>query len=235
MIFPNLEVEPIVQISDRTRLNATKTFASKDGPLITSVEIEPEAGAGFLAVTGSSFKDWLTDWEYETAGTKVVTVRINNIPGPTFVTKTASILVVDAATDMLFATDQDLTMEEPDILKSVRAGRNSYKDVHREAQTQIVDILNRKGYRNSEGAKITKAMLIDKSEVREMAKYRALQIIFSGLSNQIGDLFQQKADLYESKFSLVSQRQILGLDLNADGMIESGEGVNIYSARLVTR
>lgn len=233
MIFPNLELEAKVQVSDRTRLSAIKTYASKDGPAIALVEIEPEAGNGFINVTGSSAKDWFTDWEYATAGTKAVTLRLNNAGTP--VTKAFSIDVLTAVDDRLFSADSDLIQEEPDILKYVKAGRNSYKDVHREAQTQILDLLNRKGYRTSAGGVITKTEVADISQVKEMSKYLVLKLIFSGVSNQVGDVFNLKSVFYDSKFETAIQRQIIGLDLNDDGNADVGEGVNLSSARMIRR
>jgi hypothetical protein len=61
MIFPLVESEPIVQVSDKTRLSAVKSFKSNDEPAISLVEIEPESGSGFINVTGSPInsKNWL--------------------------------------------------------------------------------------------------------------------------------------------------------------------------------
>jgi hypothetical protein len=77
--------------------------------------------------------------------------------------------------------------------------------------------------------------VVDHTQVREIAKYLALAIIFNGLSNQVGDIFSQKTAFYQSKYGEATQRQILGLDLNKDGTVEANEGVNIYSAKLVRR
>ena len=56
-IFPNAELEEVVQVDDKTRLDARKSFVSKDEADVTLIEVEPEAGSGFIDVTGSSFKD----------------------------------------------------------------------------------------------------------------------------------------------------------------------------------
>jgi hypothetical protein len=233
MIFPVIETEAIVQVGDKTRLNATKTYGAKGAAAIAKVEIEPEAGAGFVNVTDVKPSNWFTDWQYVTSGTKTITLQINGDTTP--VTITSTISIVTEAADMLFAADSDLIMEEPDILRWLKAGRSSFKDVHREVQTQIVDMLNRKGYRTTDGSPITKQEIVDHSQIREIAKYWALMIIFNAQSNQVGDVFSAKAQEYNSKLNTVLQRQILGLDLNRDGNIESGEGVNIHSSTLLRR
>lgn len=237
MIFPNLELEPVVQVADKTRLSAVKSYGSK-GEAITKVEIQPYAGGPWIDVTGSpiSTKNWYTDWEYDTAGTKVVSLRVND-GSPSAVTITKNISVITEADDALFATDADLAFEEPEILKYVKDGRNSYKDVHREAQKQILDLLNRKGYRTTSGGPITKANVKDLTQVREMAKYLALHIVFEGLSNVVGDVFSAKSQGYRGQYTTAQDRQIIGLDLNEDGEVDTayGEGVDLSAARLIRR
>lgn len=230
-IFPNLEVEAVLAVDDRTRLDASKTFSSKDGPTIDKVEIEPESGSGFIEVTGTKSSDWWTDWQYDTAGTKVVTVRVNGDTTP--VLATATIEVLTDADDALFAKDSDLIQEEPDVLKFVKKGRNSFKDVHREAQKEILDLLDRKGYRFTDGTKLTKDAVVDKSEVRTMGKYLALHLIFSGQSNQLDDIHRRKAAEYWSKYLTASERQVIGLDLDQDAVVSQGEGVVLRTAKLL--
>jgi hypothetical protein len=236
MIFPNLEVEAVVQVSDRTRLDASKSYASK-GPLsIVTVEIQPDVAEPWIDVTGTKPSDWLTDWEYATDGVKNVGVRITDsgTPTPTQYTKFRQILVLSEADDALWSTDADLTAEEPDILKYVRKGRNTFKDVHREAQMQILEMLDRKGYRIA-GRKIEASDLVDISEVSEMSRYLALSMILSGQRSQTDDVYQVKAERYFSKYQIAQQRQIIGIDMDEDGEVREGEGVMPATARLVRR
>jgi hypothetical protein len=78
-IFGVLESDPIVQVSDKIRLKADRSFVSKDEAAITLVEIEPVAGNGFIDVTGSSSSDWYLDWSYSTDGTAVTSLRITRM------------------------------------------------------------------------------------------------------------------------------------------------------------
>ena len=68
-----------------------------------------------------------------------------------------------------------------------------------------------------------------------MAKYFALHLIYSGISNAVGDLFNNKAKEYWSKYLVASSRKIIGLDLNGDGEISPGEGVNLSAARMIRK
>lgn len=229
-LFPNLELEAIVQVDDKTRLDGTKTFASKDGPAITQVEIKPETSGAYIDVTGTKQTDWFTDWQYSSAGLKTVSIRVN---GTDVVTKTIS--VVTEASDALFAADGDLIAEEPDVLKYVKKGRNTFKDVHREVQNTILKLLDDKGYIFSDGTKITKAAITDVSEVRVWAKYLALHFIFNAQANVLDDIFARKSALYDSKAKLAAQTTILRLDLNKDGVADINEGVTLGSALMSRR
>ena len=230
-IYPTLEIEKIVQVNDRTRVSAVKSYADKSGDTINKVEIQLAAAGPWLDVTSTKESDWYTDAQYTTDGDHVITVRINNDTTPVLASKT--ITIISEADDALFATDGDLTAEEPDVLRYVRKGRNTFKDVHRQTQIELLDIINRKGYRTLAGDKITAADAVDKTEVRGMGKYMALYMIYYGLSNVVGDIFEQKAATYWSRYLTVSDRQIIGLDLNADGKVDNGEGVNMRVAKMV--
>lgn len=231
-IFPHLELEASVQTDDRTRLSAIKSYASKDGPAIVKVEIQPEASEAFVEVTGTKAADWFTDWQYTSGGVKVVVVKINGATTP--VLFTSSLTVITEVDDALFAEDSDLTQEEPDILKYVKPGRNSFKDVHREVQRLIIDEFDRKGYIFSDGTKVTKAAVTDVSEVRQWAKYWALAMIYNGNSNILDDINAQKSKYYMSKALEVVDRTITRLDLNKDGTADIQEGVK-FSTSLLSR
>lgn len=235
-IFPTLEHEAKVQVKDRTRIEAVKSFSDKSGPVITKVEIQPYLAADWIDVTGPTplkSDNWFTDYAYDADGEKTISVRINE--GVDEVLASSTVMVISEADDALFSNDQDLTQDEPDVLRYVRRGRNTFKDVHREAQKEILDMLNRKGYRDYSGNKINKAMVVDKAEVRTMSKYLTLHLIYSGISNVVGDIFFQKSNSYWSKYMTASSRNIIGLDLDGDDVLSAGEGVNTRASRMLRR
>lgn len=150
-IFPNLELESTLQANDKTRLNATRSYAS-GGSAITKVEIKPTAAEAFYDVT----EEMYLDWQYATAATHAVTVKLNG-GSPSEITLTKDLTVVSEATDNLFANDDDLRKHEPDIMKYLVEGRASFKDVHRRAQTLILAWLDKEGYIDDFGDKLTVA------------------------------------------------------------------------------
>lgn len=232
-IFPRLRFEEIVQQYDKTRLDATTTFVSKDESAITKVEIEPNTGDGFIEVTGTSYKDWYLDWIYATAGTKTVSVKVTTGGSP--ITETFSLEVVDEATDYLFSNDVDLIGYEKDIQKSIKPGRDTWKDYHRKARDLIVKFFDDKGFIKSDGTKITKDDFKDLDEVRQWSACLTLSLIYQNLSNAVDDIFQTKAKIYESKAFDQRYRAVFRLDLDGSGTIEYGENVVPTSARLMRR
>ena len=232
-IFGNLELEEIVQENDKTRLDATKSFVSKDEAAITLVEIEPEASAGFIDVTGTSFRDWFLDWEYSTDGTKTVSVRITTDGAP--VTSTATMDVITAADDKLFSGDQDITALEPDILQWIRPGRNTFLDVHRKAQVLILDWINDLGVRNNDLTRVSKDEIVDTEEVRKWSENLVLRLIFEGISNAVDDTFARKAAVYAAREAEAKNRAKIRFDADKDGVAESGEFVPFKTMDLFRR
>ena len=228
-IFPNLELEDKIQLNDKTRLDARKSFVSVDEALITLVEIQPEATGSFIDVTVLKY----LDWEYEIPGTKAVTVRITTDGAA--VTRSKNIEAVDAATDALFSSDEQLTSHEPDILKYVRAGRNSFLNKHRESQTRIMGWLDEHRVTDIQGKKLSIASIVDVTEVSEWSKYQTLQFIFEGISNDVDDIFSDKAKKYGRMVEETRNRAVLRLDVNGDGEIDLAEGYDMRSGTLVRR
>jgi len=229
-IFPNIETDSVVQVNDKFRISAEKTFQSQDETQITDVEIEPEAGAGFISGMDTNPKNWILDWEYSTDGTKVITLRITNGGGSQ--SKTASIVVLTEANDKLFSDDNDLVEWESDIKRYVPKGRNTFKYVHREAQTQILEYLYRIGVVSSTGVRLTKDSIIDIEEVRQWSKFKVLKIIFNDVSTVVGDKFEQLSSRYMGYAQEAGHKAILKLDLNGDGNADSTENVDLTWRRL---
>ena len=234
MIFPVVQLEKTLQINDKTRLLGVESFADKSEAAISLVEIEPEAAAGFVIVTGSSSKDWFLDWVYSgSSRTVTVTVRVTTDGAP--VTNTSTIDLLEVVDDNLFSSDGDLTAQEPDILKFITDGRASYLDVHRQAQEQIMAYIDEAGYTDTSGNRLTKDAVLDIDEVNQWSKSLVLQLIYQGLSNAVDDVFDRKAKLYESETQLHKTRLVLRLDRDGDGTLESGEALRFQSLELRRR
>lgn len=221
MVFINVDLEKVVQVDDKTRIDCTKTFVAKGSPDIQTLTITPSALSSPIDVTGSSSRDWFLDWSYDSDGTQTITVQAND--GVTTYTKIVSLPVVTAVDDRLFSSDDQLLEEEPEITKWIVEGRNSFLDVHRRAKELILSYFDTQGYRNLDGSKITDAEIIDISEVSEWSKYLALHLIFKGRSNTTDDIFSTKSKLYEGRMIEKRDRVFLAYDWNKDGSLSFSE------------
>ena len=63
-LFAILDFEPEVQLNDKTRLHAGKSFASKAVADLTSITIAPERTATPVEVYAADSKNWFLDWSY---------------------------------------------------------------------------------------------------------------------------------------------------------------------------
>jgi len=218
-IFGYIETEDIVQENDKFRISAHKSYVSKDESAITAIEIEPEAGAGFINVYNIDSDNWYLDWEYTTDGTKTISLRVTTDGAPVTITK--DITCLTEADDKLFSTDQDLFRHETDILKYVPRGKNTYKFMHRLAQTEILEQLYKDGYTTIDNLKLTKDNVIRIDELTQWSKFVTLRIIFRNLSNAIDDIYDRKSKSYQNDEHMWRTKAILKLDFNGDG--EQGE------------
>lgn len=189
-IFPYLDLEPTVQVGDRTRLDASKTFFTPDSGEVVSFHIN--AGAGYINVTADKY----LDYAFGSSGVQVIQCRvITSTPNATGV-GSASLNVVTIAQDNLYATDQDLKQHEPDILRWIENGKNTFLNVHRRAKKIMLDWLTREGYRNWNWSTYNGTEFYALAEVNQWATFTALRLIFEGISNSTEDVFHEKSLRY---------------------------------------
>lgn len=233
-IFGNIELESMVQVNDKTRINCSKSFVSKDNASVTLVRIKPESTGSFITVSGSPVlaKDFILDWEYATSGTKTVTLEITAGVLQTF---TKTIEVVSASSDSLYSSDSDLTAIEPDILKWIPSGRNSFLNVHRAAQGLILDWLDSIRVWRNDGTKLTKADLKLTDDLKQLSIYTTLELIFMGISNKVDDVFLAKAREYRAKSLDVKNRGRIQADFNGNGTLEKEDAYDMKSFRIYRR
>lgn len=139
--------------------------------------------------------------------------------------------------DALFSSDSDLIEHEPDLLKWLPDGKNSYKFIHRRAQELILAFLDEQGYTDIYRNKFLLDAIIDLDEVKEWSTFLALRLIFKGNQNAVDDVFGQKSAMYLDEEKRARNRAILRLDLNNDGVLEdnSNESFTVSSISVARR
>lgn len=231
--FPNLELEKTLQVNDKTRLSATKSFVSTGEGAITDIEIDPGTGVYVSVYSAGVQANWYLDYQYTSAGTRTINCRLTTGAGNTIIS--GSLPVVTVASDYLFSNDQDIAAHESDILKYVRPGRNSFKDIHRRAQELILAWLDEQGYVDADGNRLTKASLVDIEEVRQWSTFQCLELICFDQSNAIDDIWDRKSKAYAERKVQAQNRSILRFDRNNDGSIDDGENFSVSSSNAVRR
>lgn len=220
MIFPKLEAEAIVQINDKTRLDARKTFVSSDD-VLRRIEIDPGTGV-YYDVTSDGYLDFA--YSVDQIYTPLLRLNSDNVTDQVF---TASQLeIISVGNDNLFSDDKDLINYEDDILNYVREGRNSFLDKHRLAQSMIMDEIARQGIRNPDDDSLfTADQLVNIQEFNEWSATLTLSIIFNSLNNSSEDIFSIKANNYNSMAILKKKRALMVLELDVTGSGSTEETV----------
>lgn len=237
MIFPKLTLENIVQVDDKTRLDGSLSFITKDEADITLVEIEPDTGAGFIDVTGNldrpeANKQWYLDWAYSSDGDKSVTIRITTDGAPT--TKTFTLPIISEADDRLFSNDDELVSHEAEILRYLKKGKSSYRYQHRRAQARILAWLDEHRIWKTDDSRFVKEDIHDIQEVKEWSIFETLTLIFEDQVVSVDDVFSQKLMSYKKLRDGARNRGALRLDRDGDGENERVP-YDIKTARMVRR
>lgn len=233
MLFPKISNESVLQVGDKTRIGATRSYVSKDEAALTSVRIDSGDGSGFIDVFGASYRDWYLDYEYATDGTKTVTVEVDNGSGP--VTTSSTIQVLSVVDDNLFSNDDDLRSIKTDVLKWLPDGKSSFNYVHRRAQVEIMKFFDLIGKTDRTGLKLTKAAVVDVDEVKQWSAYLTLMLIYRDFQNSVDDVFKEQAIDFNSEMLKFRKRAYVRLDIDGDGIVDKHEGVNLLSFDLIRR
>lgn len=239
MIFPTIESDDVVQVGDKFRIYADKTYKTPDEAAYTKVEIEPYAGAGFIEVQGDLSKpkpekNWFLDFQFPSSGAKVISLRVTTNGAPVTVTKTVTCLT--EAEDNLFSDDNLLKEVQEDIFKLIPDGRSSFKYKHRAAQNYMLDWLWNNGYYKSVGAGVepfTKADVVDVEFISDWATYVCLRMLYESNQSQGGDVFRQKAGDFMNKEERAREKFLIKLDTDGDGNLSVNEGEQVTSRRLI--
>ncbi|MBC96407.1 MAG: hypothetical protein CME63_01550 [Halobacteriovoraceae bacterium] len=226
MIFALIEAVKIAQTNELVRINAKDSFAN-GADEITKVEIRPKTGEAWVDVSEA---DHLLDWIYDTEEIVTASVRINDT-----VEKSISFEIVSEETDKLFSSDKDLYALETEIRNLIPCEYSTWNYKHREAQKAILEELNTRGLRDSEGKEITKQNIEITKELNAWSKYLTLYLIYFDKASSQESIYWEKAMRYKRASDKASNdRLFLTLDKNGAG---DNEVVNlgIDSARVVRR
>ncbi len=163
---------------------------------------------------------------------KIVTVFADDGADNLSINKTIKLYSVDG--DALFSDDQDLMGQKSDILRWTKAGRNSFLDVHRKAQREIIDFFRGKGFINSFGDPLRLKNFVKPDDLNQWSVFLTLRLIFDDISDEAEDIHFLEARQFEAREMRIRDRY-MRLDNDDDGVADTGEGINLTSGRLFRR
>lgn len=207
MIFLKNIYESVVQVGDKTRIDLSKSFAN--GETIDLYEVSFD-DITYIDITTNKY----LDWAYQTDGEQTVYIRLTG--SDTTINPNFTVTVLTEAQDKLFSSDQDLLSSENSITGFIRDGRDSFLDIHREVQRRIIRRLDELKIWDKNGDPLTKDAVVNVEEVRDWAKYYALEIIFGSIANVVDDIYSVKSKNYKKLREQAEQHCIVRLDLDGD-------------------
>lgn len=232
MIFINCKNEEIIQVNDKTRIDVSDSFVS--GTAITDIEIKPSADDDFISVFNSDQDLWYLDWAYASSGDKVISVRATD--GTSTITSTFDITAISEADDNLYSNDSQIFAIESELKRYLPEGKNSYKYLHREAQSRILNYLDRKRIWNQDGDAYTKDQLNLSGELQKWSLYETIYMIYTDLFLSVGDKFAEKVNQYKALRNIERDRGAIRIDKDGNGTIDNDEASqDLKSFRLIKR
>lgn len=199
-------------------------FTETDDPLTPVGVLNTVDFAGNSTYTGDEIK----------TVDKLITLTVKN-GVDTDASTTKTIQVISELGDKLFSTDAMLRDHEPDIMRYLKAGKATFKNFHRLAQTQIFGWMDKEGMVDLFDAKYTKEHALLPEEFEQWSKFVALRLIFDGISNRIDDLFFKKARQYEKLEKFFRDRAVLRLDIDKDEKVDLNEQIDITFTTVMRR
>jgi hypothetical protein len=232
MIFLNCIKEDLVQVNDKTRIDVSKSFVS--GANITNITIKPSADDSAISVFNTNQERWHLDWAYLTDGEKTITVQATD--GTNTVSQNFTINVISAEDDNLYSNDSHIFAIESELKRYIPQGRNSYINIHREAQSRILNYLDRKRIWQDNGEPYTKTQINLHGELRKWSMYEAMLMIYTDLLISVGDKFAEKVNEYKTLRNYERDRGAIRIDKNNNGIIDQASEIQeLKSFRLIKR
>jgi hypothetical protein len=232
MIFLNCIKEDLVQVNDKTRIDVSKSFVS--GSSITGITIKPSEDDVAISVFNTNQERWYLDWAYSSDGEKTITVQATD--GTNTVSQNFTINVITAIEDNLYSNDSQIFAIESELKRYIPQGRNSYINIHREAQSRILNYLDRKRIWQDNGEPYTKTQINLHGELQKWSLYEAMLMIYTDLLISVGDKFAEKVNEYKSLRNYERDRGAIRIDKNNNGIIDQGSEIQeLKSFRLIKR
>lgn len=126
--------------------------------------------------------------------------------------------------NLVFADDRDLAAEFPTVKNYLSDDVTSFIGFHQAARDEMIADLRNHGKTvhktNDFIKKLDQFDLMDFEEIRQAAKFKALEKIFFWLSDSNDDRYSARKAEYLNKYNFAKQQAFLTIDKNDDGKTE---------------
>jgi hypothetical protein len=127
---------------------------------------------------------------------------------------------------MTFAEDADLIEGYRGITDLKHSLDTSFIIYHQGARNEILQMLRNSGKFTS-AFELTEWDLLRPEQLREAGKWKALELIFTELSNEVDDKYDSLAKKCKEKFDMAFNLYLLSIDKNNDGILSESEKYGI--------
>lgn len=137
--------------------------------------------------------------------------------------------------NIVFSNDVDM-QEGYSTIDDLKASANeSFIQYHQAARNEIIQLLRNAGHTkyNNELLNITKWDILKPHEIREASKWKALELFFFELSNEVGDKYDQLSQKCANKFSSAFNLYLLSIDKDDDGVLDSNESASVNFVKVI--
>jgi hypothetical protein len=143
--------------------------------------------------------------------------------------------------NLVFADDNDLTSEQPNVSRFTPVGKSSFINYHVAARNEIVQTIRNGGEvkektdsnKTNDVSNITQWDILDFGEIRQAAKYLALAKINFDISENTDDKAYQRYKDYMGQYGSAFKLFWKSIDNDDDGVVDDGERLRARSAELV--
>lgn len=224
-----------IDLADANVNNTTLQATIWDGTNWVSVSLEDKT-KGFKRSGYVSFNDSIKD------SMKSKTINTKDLFWIRLATSSAMSPVLINGLNVIFADDQELIVEQPEIKsEDFLNGKQSHILTHIAVRNQIIEDLNSKlspkfDQVSGQQVELTAWDLLDITQLRQSAINLALSKIYFNLSDKPDDKFYQLSQDYNSRYQKSIQLSFLAIDRNDDGLkstFESAPSDSLTNFRLV--
>lgn len=134
---------------------------------------------------------------------------------------------------LVFSNDLDLEEAFYNIDTLLPQGASSFISYHQAARNEIIQSLRNQGNYTA-GGDLTEWDLLQPDQIREASKWKALSLIFTDVSNEVDDKYDQLRKNAVKKYHSAINLYLKSIDYDNDGVLTTAEKFNIVTT-MVTR